>query len=66
MQMASETVVQGVNLPVEMLELAKKRAASEHRSLSGYVRALIEADLRQEAAETSKPAPETAQQSPNP
>lgn len=44
--MESKQVVQGVNMPVDLLAAAKRRAASEHRSLSGYVRSLIEADLR--------------------
>jgi len=44
--MQQKTVVQGVSLPEEMLDAAKERAARGHRSLSGYIRSLIEEDLR--------------------
>ena len=36
---------QGVLIPVDLLAKAKKKAKSEDRSFSAYVRRLVEADL---------------------
>jgi hypothetical protein len=43
------TIKKSISIPSWLLELARKRASEEHRSLSSYIQFLIASDSKKEA-----------------